>query len=108
MSSTTPSDRGSPSSQTSSHTNGPHRVGDIDGFITLLRASCDDRSMNARLQELLSLSDAKRKAIVHTWVSDMMIQGAPRDFIAAIACLADDAVAEKAYEVIFQCSRGKD
>jgi len=38
----------------------------------------------------------------------MMIQGAPHDFITAIACLADDAVAEKAYEVIFQCSRSKD
>jgi len=85
-----------------------HRVGDIDGFITLLRAACDDRAMNTRLQELLALPDAKRQAIVHTWVSDMMIQGAPRDFIAAIACLADDAVAEKAYEVIFQCSRRRD
>ncbi len=85
-----------------------NKVGDIDSFITLLRTTCDDRSMNTRLQDLLSLPDEKRKAIVHTWVSDMMIQGAPHDFITAIACLADDAVAEKAYEVIFQCSRSKD
>jgi hypothetical protein len=97
-----------PQGSPSDNTNDRQRVGDIDGFITLLRAACDDRSMNTRLQELLALPDAKRKAIVHTWVSDMMIQGAPRDFIAAIACLADDAVAEKAYEVIFQCSRNRD
>jgi hypothetical protein len=30
---------------------------------------------------------------------------APKDFIEAIACLLDDAVAEKVYEVIFQCRR---
>ena len=87
----------------------PHRpsVGDIEGFITLLRAACADRKMNERLQALLSLPDEKRKALIHTWVSDMMIDGAPRNFIAAIACLANDAIAEKAYEVIFQCTRDK-
>ena len=44
-------------------------------------------------------------SIVHSWVNDLLIQQAPRDFIAAIACLKDDAVAEKAYEVIFKCNK---
>ncbi len=30
---------------------------------------------------------------------------APTDFVQAIACLADDKVAEKAYEVIYACER---
>ena len=80
-------------------------VGEIDGFITLLRAACDDRTVNDALQKLLCLPDERRRALVHTWVSDLLVKQAPPDFIEAIACLLDDAVAEEAYAVIFQCRR---
>ena len=53
------------------------------------------------------MPDQKRQALVHTWVSDMLINQAPNDLIQAIACLLNDEVAEKAYEVIFKCSRGE-
>lgn len=74
----------------------------------MLRAACEDKSLNARLQELLSLSDDKRKAMLHTWLTDMLIAKAPNSLITAVGCLMDDAVAEKAYEVIFHCRRGED
>ena len=80
-------------------------VGEIDSFIDLLRAACDDQTMNARLEKLLALPDDKRQALVQKWVSDMAIANAPADFIKAVACLADTRVAEKAYEVIFACQR---
>ena len=80
-------------------------VGDIEGFITLLRTACDNPSVNATLERLLAMSDAKRRVLVHNWVSDLIVQQAPRGFTEAVACLLDDAVAEKAYEVIFQCRR---
>ena len=83
----------------------PRNVGQIDGFITLLRVACDDSKINATLEKLLALPDEKRRLLVHNWVSDLIVQQAPRDFIEAVACLLDDAVAEKAYEVIFQCRR---
>jgi hypothetical protein len=83
----------------------PHNVGEIDGFIDLLRASCDDQSINTALEKLLSMPDEKRQVFVHNWVTDLVMQGAPRAFTQAIACLLDDAVAEKAYEVIYQCRR---
>jgi hypothetical protein len=35
-----------------------------------------------------------------------MASSAPRFITQAIACLLDDAVAEKAYEVIHHCKRG--
>ena len=85
-----------------------HRtVGEIEGFINLLRAACEDQNMNAALQKLLSMPDEERRAFVQSWVADLLIKEAPKDFTEAIACLLDDAVAEKAYEVIFQCSRPK-
>lgn len=81
------------------------KVGEIEGFISLLRAACDDDKVNSALERLLSFPDEKRREFVQSWVSDLLIQKAPQDFIEAIACLLDDAVAEKAYEVIFQFRR---
>ena len=85
----------------------PKTVGEIDTFIVMLRTACDDRKVYERLERLLSMPDGKRQAVVHSWVSDMLIAQAPTDFIQAIACLLDDRVAEKAYEVIFNCQRGE-
>ena len=73
----------------------------------MLRVACEDRGINERLERLLSLPDAQRHAVVHSWVSDLLIAQAPKDFIAAVACLSDDKVAEKAYEVIYRCKTEK-
>jgi hypothetical protein len=83
----------------------PASVGEIDAFVTMLRTACDDRTVYERLERLLSMPDEKRQAVVHAWVNDLLIAKAPRDFIQAIACLSDDRIAEKAYEVIFECRR---
>jgi hypothetical protein len=85
--------------------NPPHSVAEIESFINLLRASCDDPTINSALDKLLSMPDDKRQVFVHNWVTDLVMQSAPKQFTQAIACLLDDAVAEKAYEVIYQCRR---
>jgi hypothetical protein len=85
----------------------PRSVGQIDGFITLLLAACENRMVNDKLEALLSMPDQKRQAVVHSWVNDLLVQQAPRDFILAIACLKDDAVAEKAYQVVVGCKKAQ-
>jgi hypothetical protein len=80
-------------------------LAEIEGFITMLRAACDDAKMNASLQKLLALPDSRRRLLVRTWVADLRSKRAPADFVEAIACLHDDAIAEKVYQVIFECSR---
>ena len=84
----------------------PVSVGEVEGFVNLLAAACSDAKVNAALERLLSMPNEKRQTMVHTWVTDLLIEDAPHDFVQAIACLKDDAVAEKAYEVIFRCRRG--
>jgi hypothetical protein len=79
-------------------------VGEIDGFINMLRAACEDSSMNETLELLLSQPNNKRKKIVLILVKDMAYKKAPIELIEAISCLEDDAIAEKAYEVIYQCN----
>jgi hypothetical protein len=83
----------------------PRSVADIEGFVGLLKAACDDQQINATLERLLAMPDAQRQGVVHAWVSDLLIAEAPREFIEAVGCLMDDAVAEKAYAVIYQCQR---
>ena len=85
----------------------PRSVGEIDTFVTMLAAACENEMVYERLERLLSMPDQKRQAVVRAWVSDLLIAEAPRDFVEAIACLLDDRVAEKAYEVIFKCKRGE-
>jgi len=85
----------------------PKTVGEIDMFITMLQTACDDKQIYERLEHLLSMPDQKRQGVVHSWVNDMLIAEAPRDLVQAVACLLDDRIAEKAYEVIFKCRRGE-
>ena len=80
-------------------------IADIESFITMLQVACENKDINAALERLLSQPDARRRGLVHEWVSDLLIEQAPKDFIEAVACLGDDAVAEKAYETIYQCHR---
>jgi len=78
-------------------------VGDIESFIDMLRAACEDKHMHYTLERLLSQPDSKRKEIVLLLVEDMTNKAAPTSLIEAIACLSDDSIAKKAYEVIYQC-----
>jgi len=81
----------------------PRTVAEVDGFITMLLSACENDDINRTLEMLLALPDEKRRGLVHSWVNDLLIAQAPQDFIQAVACLLDDAVAEKAYEVIYRC-----
>jgi hypothetical protein len=77
----------------------------VQGFIDLLMAACNDAKINATLERLLAMPDARRQGLVHSWVTYLMIEEAPKELVEAVACLMDDAVAEKAYEVIYKCKR---
>lgn len=79
-------------------------VAEIGRFIDLLSVACEDAEMYATLDKILSLPDERRIALIQRLVADMRGRSAPEDFVAAIACLQDTEVAEKAYAVIFQCA----
>lgn len=83
----------------------PRTFGEIEGFIDMLLAACEDRSMNDTLEMLLSQPDAKRRAIVLRLLDRMKERKAPPALVDAMACLLDDDAAEKAYQVIFRCGK---
>jgi hypothetical protein len=83
----------------------PKTVGEIESFITMLLAACESKMVYDRLETLLTLPDVRRRGELNAWITDLLIAEAPRDLITALACLLDDKVAEKAYEVIYKCQR---
>jgi hypothetical protein len=83
----------------------PRSVAEIEAFVGLLKAACSDEKINATLRRLLEMPDSRRQGVVHAWVTDLLIEGAPREFTQAVACLMDDAIAERAYEAVFECRR---
>jgi hypothetical protein len=83
----------------------PKTFGQVDGFIDMLLAACQDKGMNDTLEMLLSQPDERRKAIVYRVLDQLREKKAPAMLVEAMTCLLDDDAAEKAYEVIFQCKR---
>jgi hypothetical protein len=83
----------------------PRTYGEVDGFIDMLLAACEDKEMNETLEILLSQPDEARRGMVHRLLDHCRERRAPKKLIEAIGCLLDDAVAEKAYEVIYPCGR---
>lgn len=80
-----------------------NKIKDIEGFITMLRAACEDSTMNATLSKILSLPNERRKSVVVRLVDDLESKGAPKKLTNSIACLTDDFIAERAYKEIYQC-----
>ena len=81
-------------------------VGDIDSFVRLLQGACEDEAVAARLESILTMPNGQRRAFLHGLLNDLIVADAPTELLEALACLTDDAVAEKAYEVVVGCRRG--
>jgi hypothetical protein len=78
---------------------------EVDGLINLLRGACEDPALYSTLDLILTQPDHGRKAMLRELITEMRAKQAPADLIDAFICLTDDAVAEKAYTVIFKCER---
>jgi hypothetical protein len=83
----------------------PRTYGEVEGFINMLLAACEDASMNETLEMLLSQPDDRRRAIVAKLLDRLRERKAPQNLVEAMACLLDDDVAEKAYAAIHECAR---
>ena len=86
----------------------PKTYGEVEGLVTMLRAACDDLGMNETLEMLLSAPNDRRKKAVHELLDRFRMSGAPTSLHNAFVCLLDDDVAEKAYQVIYQCKRDRE
>ena len=79
--------------------------GDVEGLVTMLMVACENAGMNESLKMLLSQPDDRRRLAIRIFLDRFHAGGAPKSLRDAFVCLLDDAVAEKAYEVIHRCGR---
>ena len=85
----------------------PKTYGEVEGLVTMLMVACEDLGMNETLEVLLSAPNDRRKAAVYELLDRFRMSGAPTSLHNAFVCLLDDDVAEKAYQVIYQCKRDR-
>lgn len=84
----------------------PKTFGEVEGLVTMVMVACEDARMNETLEMLLSQPNDRRKAVVRELLDRFRVAEAPKSLHDAFVCLLDDEVAERAYQIIYQCKRG--
>ena len=79
-------------------------VADNEVFVTLLRVAKEDSAIRSQLGGILAQPPFHRKSLLNALIAEMKMNSAPTDFVNAIACLLDDAVAARAKELIGEWS----
>ncbi len=69
-------------------------------FVRLIQLAQGDKETRDKLIAILSLDAANRKSAIHSFVSEMTLTRAPKDFIEAIASFLNDDVAAKALIIL--------
>lgn len=75
-------------------------VAEQEMFVSLIRTAREDADVRGRLRAILHQPAFHRKSMLNTLIGELKMQSAPAEFIQAIACLLDDAVARKARELL--------
>jgi len=75
-------------------------VGDDDNFVSLIQVAREDANIRQQLLSILSQERKKRGSILNSYINDLQLKKAPVEFIAAIACLLQDDIADKALEIL--------
>ena len=83
----------------------PHTYAEVEGFVGLLQAACEEPEMNSTLQTILEQPDAVRQTMIRDLLVRFEKKGAPQILSEAFICLMDNEVAEKVYVYIHRCER---
>jgi len=75
-------------------------VGEDKAFVNLIRVAQGDPKIRAKLLKILSLDKFHRESLLNTFLEEIRLKGAPKEFVSAIATLLDDAVAQRALEIL--------
>ncbi len=83
----------------------PSTFAEVEGFVGLLQAACEEPEMNSTLQTILEQPDAIRQTMIRDLLVQFEKKGAPQILSEAFICLMDSEVAEKVYVYIHRCER---
>ena len=75
-------------------------------FISLMQVAREDPEIKRVLIGILRQNEFNRTSILSTTIEEMRYKGAPPSFIAALACLLNTAVADRAYDLLTRKESG--
>ena len=76
------------------------RITENEAFVTLIDVAREKGEIKEKLTNILKQDPFHRKSILNTYINEMKLQGADKDFIEAVSYLLDDEIAEKALKFI--------
>lgn len=77
-------------------------VGENELFVSLIRVAQEDSKIKKQILAILSQNKFNRVSILNSYIEEMRLRKAPKNFISAIACLLDDDIAEKALGILME------
>jgi hypothetical protein len=75
-------------------------VGENETFGTLMQVAQEDVEIKKQLITILSQNRFNRASILNSYIENLRLQKAPKEFISAMACLLDDCIAAKALQIL--------
>ncbi len=78
----------------------PQSVADNESFVRLLRVAQDDDDFRKTLCGILRQPGFHRRSLLNTMTAGMAVDGVKANVIQAVSALTDDAVAERALELL--------
>lgn len=78
----------------------PRSAGDDETFVRLIQIARDDPEIREKILGFLRLDSFNRQSALNTFIQQMKLKGAPREFVSAVACFLDDQVAENALAIL--------
>ncbi len=64
-----------------------HSIAENEAFVTLIRVAQEDPEVLEQLVAILRLDDFNRKSALNTYLEEMHLKQAPKQFVSAIANL---------------------
>lgn len=71
-----------------------------DAFVTLMSVAATDAAIKSQLLAILDQPEFQRQSSLNTWINQLEIQNAPREFVDGLRYLLDDNTAERAIDLL--------
>ena len=82
-------------------------IAENEDFITLIRVAQEDSEIKSQLSSILALDSFNRKSALNTFLEELRLRQAPKEFILAMATLLDEEVAEQVLKILTAENSGR-
>jgi hypothetical protein len=71
-----------------------------EDFLRLVQVAQEEPQIRQTLKSILGLDNFNRKSAINTWLEELKLKQAPKNFRSALSCLLDDDIARKTLAII--------